>query len=213
MAADPITEPVNKPREQDPIDLLIAFEKASQTPIRAEYFEGMVVVPPQPDFQHGKVIGNLYRQLCAAGFDDLAHLGMGFRTGVDSDGTGECETTSLAIPDFYVLRREPTELDEAYRKAHKGWYPVDLLALVGEVTSSNHETDTGPKYRSYAAAGIPIYVIINRRSGHVHVHSDPDGDVRQPARSHYRTTTTTELGGKVPLPGPYPPLDTAFLLR
>ncbi|MFH8789779.1 hypothetical protein [Streptomyces roseoverticillatus] len=29
-------------------------------------------------------------------------------------------TVSLAIPDFYILRRKPTELDEAYRKAHKG---------------------------------------------------------------------------------------------
>ncbi|MBH1935229.1 Uma2 family endonuclease [Streptomyces sp. AV19] len=206
MAADPITEPVNKPREQDPIDLLIAFEEASEVPIRAEYFEGMAVVPPQPDFDHGDVTGDLYHQLRSAGIR-LAGMGMGFRTGVkDAD-----ETRSLAVPDFYVLRRRPTELDEAYRRAHKGWYSTDLLALVGEVTSSNHETDTGPKYRSYAAAGIPVYVVINREDGHAYVHSEPVSDAEDPRRSHYRTTTTTELGGKLPLPDPYPPLDTSVL--
>ncbi|MCA6094715.1 Uma2 family endonuclease [Streptomyces sp. SCA3-4] len=209
MAADPITEPVNKPHEQDPIDLLIAFEEASETPIRPEYFEGMVVVPPQPDFEHGDVIFDLAFQLRSAGVR-LAGMGMGFRTGVDTDGKDE--TRSLAIPDFYVLRRKPTELDEAYRKVHKGWYPMDLLALVGEVTSSNHETDTGPKYRSYAAAEVPVYVLVNREENRVYVHTNPVANQDEPKKSFYRTTSTATPGEKLPLPDPYPPLDTSALL-
>ncbi|MFI9309850.1 Uma2 family endonuclease [Streptomyces triculaminicus] len=209
MAADPITEPVNKPREQDPIDLLIAFEEASETPIRPEYFEGMVVVPPQPDFEHGDIAVDLAFQLRSAGIR-LAGMGMGFRTGVDTDGKDE--TRSLAIPDFYVLRRKPTELDEAYRKVHKGWYPMDLLALVGEVTSSNHETDTGPKYRSYAAAEVPVYVLVNREENRVYIHTNPVADQGEPKKSFYRTTSTATPGEKLPLPDPYPPLDTSALL-
>lgn len=209
MTADPVTEPVNTPREQDPIDLLIAFEEASEAPIRAEYFEGMPVVAPQPDFDHGHMTGDLYHQLRSAGVG-LAGFGMGFRTGLRKGGRDE--TIALAIPDFYVLRRKPTELDEAYRKAHKGWYPIDLLALAGEVTSSNHETDTGPKYRSHAAAKVPVYVLVNREDGRVYVHSEPAEDSRHPGRSHYRTTTSTELGEKVALPAPYPMLDTSVLL-
>ena len=41
---------------QGPIDLLIAFEKASVAPIRPEYIEGTVIVPPQPDYNHSKGI-------------------------------------------------------------------------------------------------------------------------------------------------------------
>jgi hypothetical protein len=103
-------------------------------------------------------------------------------------------------------------MDEAYRKGHKGWYPIELLALVGEVTSSNHETDTGPKFRSYATAGIPVYVVVHRRDGQVYVHSDPVPDLDDPSRSRYRITATTALGDKVPLPDSYPTLDTSALL-
>jgi hypothetical protein len=204
MAADPITEPVHE--LQDPIDLLIAFEEASDVPIRPEYVEGMAVVPPQPDINHNDFAGELYHQLRVAGIR-MAGFGSGFRTGLFGE-----RTRTLAIPDFYILRRKPTEMDEAYRKAHKGWYPIDLLALAGEVTSTNHETDTGPKYRSYAAAGIPVYVIVHRKDGKVYVHSDPVPDSDNAAKSHYRTTVATELGNKVPLPDPYPALDTSGLL-
>ncbi|MFF4348624.1 hypothetical protein [Streptomyces sp. NPDC001530] len=50
MSAKPIMEPVM--RQQDPIDLLIAIEEASQAPIRPEYIEGMAIVPPQPNDKH-----------------------------------------------------------------------------------------------------------------------------------------------------------------
>ncbi|GAA1191437.1 Uma2 family endonuclease [Streptomyces hebeiensis] len=204
MSADPITEPVADP-EQDPIDLLIAFEEASGTPLRPEYFEGMVVVPPQPDDNHNDTAFRLCCQLSTAGIR-LAGMGNGYRIGLWDD-----RSRSLAIPDFYVQRRRPTEMDEAYRKAHKGWYPVDLLALVGEVTSSNHETDTGPKYRSYASAGVPVYVLVHRQEGRAYAFSDPvPGD--DPATAHYATKVEVELGRRLPLPEPYPSLDTSVLL-
>ncbi|MEV7424940.1 MULTISPECIES: Uma2 family endonuclease [unclassified Streptomyces] len=204
MSADPIMEPVAKP-SQDPIDLLIAIEEASETPIRPEYFEGMVVVPPQPDHSHNHGAFELSFQLRAAGID-LAGIGNGFRTGLRNE-----RTLALTIPDFYVMHRTPTDMDEAYRKAYKGWYPIDLLALVGEVTSSNHETDSGPKYRSYAAAGIPVYVLIHRQEAKAYAFSDPVPESGRDA-AHYATKVEVELGRPLPLPGPYPSLDTAVLL-
>ncbi|MFI0740028.1 Uma2 family endonuclease [Streptomyces sp. NPDC021100] len=135
---------------------------------------------------------------------------MGFRAGLGRNGDGG--TRTLAIPDFYVLKHPPTEPDEAHYKAHRGWYPVGLLALVGEVTSDHRETDTGPKYRSYAAAKVPVYVLVNREDGRVYVHSEPVEDSRHPGRSRYRTTTSTELGEKLALPAPYLVLDTSVLL-
>lgn len=205
MTADPVTEPVTQ-MTQDPADLLIVIEEASEVPIRPECVEGMVLVPPQPDNNHNHGAGELYFQLRLSGIT-LAGLGNGYRS-----ATRAGATHTLCVPDFYVLRREPTELDEAYRKAHKGWYPLDMVALVGEVTSSNHETDTGPKFRSYAAAGVPVYVLVDRNEGMAYAYSDPYSDPDDPTKSRYRTDARTELGGKLTLPAPYPVLDTAPLL-
>lgn len=121
-------------------------------------------------------------------------------------------TRSLLIPDFYVRRRKPAELDEAYRRAHRGWYSIELLAPAGEITSTNHETDTGPKYRGYAAAGVPVHVLVHRQEKKAYAFSDP---VRgeDPARARYATRVEVDLGRLLPLPGPCPALDTAPLLE
>ncbi|MDT0443592.1 Uma2 family endonuclease [Streptomyces johnsoniae] len=150
MSVHPVTQP-GGPQRPDPTDLLIAIEEASQEPIQPEYVEGLILVPPQPDHElkHNAAAFELSSRLRSAGFA-LAGLGNGYRVGL-----GDGRTVALLIPDFYVLRREPTDLDEAYRAARKGWYPIDMLALAGEVTSGNHETDTGPKLRAYATAGVP----------------------------------------------------------
>ncbi|MFI0740027.1 hypothetical protein ACH4PU_18355 [Streptomyces sp. NPDC021100] len=67
MNTDPPAGPADGPRGQDPVDLLIAFEEASEAPIRPEYLEGMVIVPPPPDYGHGKARLELTRQLYSAG--------------------------------------------------------------------------------------------------------------------------------------------------
>ncbi|GAA2336372.1 Uma2 family endonuclease [Streptomyces kunmingensis] len=195
MSTAPILEPVMEP-QQDPIDLLIAIEEASQAPIRPEYIEGAVSVPPQPNDQHNDGAFELSYQFRVAGIR-LVGMNNGYRA-AHKDG----RTMALVIPDFYVRRRRPSDLDESYRRAHKGWYPIDMVALVGEVTSSNHETDTGPKLRTYAAADVPVYVLIDRHAKTATCHSVPvDG--------HYTTRTEVDLGRPLPLPEPYPTLDTA----
>ncbi|MBX7546808.1 Uma2 family endonuclease [Streptomyces sp. NPDC004232] len=204
MSAEPIMEPVMT--QVDPIDLLITFEEASPMPIRPEFVEGSVIVPPQPDFTHSNGAVRLAVHFHTAGID-LAGMGMGFRA-AHNDGS----TMALVIPDFYILRREPTELDESYRKANKGWYPIDMLALVGEVTSTNHETDTGPKLRTCAAAGVPVYVLINRHSQTAHCYTDPILPGDDPTEAYYDTDTKVSLGKPLPLPAPYPTLDTTPFL-
>ncbi|WP_443065691.1 Uma2 family endonuclease [Streptomyces sp. NBC_00557] len=103
-----------------------------------------------------------------------------------TDGTGG--TAALLIPDLYALRHKPGPTDESHNAAHPGWYPADLLALVGEVTSTDHETDTGPKFRTYAAAGIPVHVLIDRHSKSAHCYTDPIPPATTPPR---RTTPPT----------------------
>ncbi|WP_128376649.1 Uma2 family endonuclease [Streptomyces cavernae] len=205
MSAEPITEPVMM--HQDPIDLLIAIEEASLAPIRPEYVEGTVIVPPQPDYNHSKGAVGLTVQFHTAGYE-LAGMGMGFRAS-HHDGS----TMALVIPDFYVLHREPTELDVSYLRAHKGWYPINMIALVGEVTSTNHAMDTGAKLATYAAVGIPAYVLINRdtKTAHCHTHPILPGD--DPTKAYYANDSKVDLGDPLPLPAPYPDLDTAPFLE
>ena len=200
MSAEPFTEPVMT--EQDPIDL-IAIEAASVAPVRPEYVEGTVFVPPQPDFNHSKGAVNLIVQFHTAGFD-LTGTGMGFRA-ADRNGS----TSALVVPDFYVLNREPSDLDVSYCKAHKGWYPINMIALVGEVTSTNHAMDTGAKLAAYAAADIPVHVLINRDTKTAHCYTDPVLPGEDPAKAYYGTESTADLGTPLPLPAPYPTLDTA----
>ncbi|MGW2488780.1 Uma2 family endonuclease [Streptomyces sp. NPDC001606] len=204
MSAEPIMEPVMT--QLDPIDLLIAFEEASPMPIRPEYVEGTVIAPPQPNDHHNHGAGELFYQFRVAGFD-LVGFGNGYRA-AHEDG----RTMALIIPDFYVRRRRATELDESYRKANKGWYPIDMIALVGEVTSTNHETDTGPKLRTYAAVGIPVYVLIDRHSKTAHCYTDPVLPGDDPTEAYYKTDTKVALGDPLPLPAPYPALDTVPFL-
>ncbi|MFK0105137.1 Uma2 family endonuclease [Streptomyces sp. NPDC091217] len=205
MSAEPIMEPVMEPK-QDPIDLLIVIEEASQAPTRPEYVEGMAIVPPQPNDNHNDGAGELYYQFRAAGFR-LAGFNNGYRA-AHKDGS----TMALMVPDLYVRRRRPSELDEAYSRAHKGRYPIDMLALVGEVTSSNHETDTGPKFRTYAAVGIPVYVLVDRHARTAHCYTDPILPGDDPTEAYYDTDVKVDLGDPLPLPTPYPTLDTTPFL-
>jgi hypothetical protein len=205
MSAEPIMELVMP--QVDPIDLLNAFEKAaSPMPIRAEYIEGTGYLPPQPEHQHNAGAVKLIVQFHLAGLD-TAGVNDGFRV-PHPDG----RTMALVVPDFYVCRRNPTELDESYRRANKGWYPIDMIALVGEVTSTNHETDTGPKLRTYAAAGIPVYVLINRHAKTAHCYTDPVLPGDDPTEAYYNTDHKVGLGDPLPLPAPYPTLDTTPFL-
>ncbi|GHD99053.1 Uma2 family endonuclease [Streptomyces alanosinicus] len=205
MSAEPIMEPVMT--QVDPIDLLSAFEEASPMPIRPEYVEGTAIVPPQPNDNHNDGAFKLAVQFFNAGFE-LAGMGNGYRA-ADKDG----KTTALVVPDLYIRRRMPTELDESYRTAHKGWYPIDMIALIGEVTSTNLETDTGPKFRAYAAAGVPVYVLIDRHSKTAHCYTDPVLPGDDPTEAYYATDTKVDLGDPLTLPTPYPTLDTAPFLQ
>ncbi|GAB1335654.1 hypothetical protein ACE1SV_22440 [Streptomyces sp. E-15] len=204
MSAEPILEPVMT--QVDPADLLHAIEEASPMPIRPEYVEGTVIVPPQPDEHHNDGALELAFQFRTAGFR-LVGMGNGYRA-ADKDG----HTLGLLVPDFYVRRRKASELDEKYRRANKGWYPADMIALVGEITSSNHWTDTGPKLRAYAAAGVPVYVLVDRHSRTAHCYTNPVLPDEGPTEAYYTDDTKVALGEPLPLPAPYPVLDTAPFL-
>ncbi|MEU1310030.1 Uma2 family endonuclease [Streptomyces cinnamoneus] len=165
---------------------------------RAEMLDGHLIVSPPQDFAHSTAVLEVAFQLKAAAVPHV-DLGSGYAT---TPGTGP---RTLVLPDVAVMSRKPTASDIAHRTPDAVWYSTGILAMAVEVTSDNHEIDTGPKHRAYAAAGVPVYVIVHRQRGRVFVHTDRAG-------SRYLTTASRKLGDKLPLPAPYPPLDTSALL-
>ncbi|MET7570819.1 Uma2 family endonuclease [Streptomyces sp. NPDC005492] len=77
-----------------------------------------------------------------------------------------------------------------------------IMEPVGEVTSTNHETNTGPKLRTYAAAGVPVYVLINRETKTAHCHTTPVLPGDDPTKAYYDTESKVDLGEPLPPPGP-----------
>lgn len=183
-----------------------AFIAALPSPkgVRVEFIERNYYMTPPADSQHNGWAVNLVVQLHTAGAR-LALIGNGYC----SEPAGVKHVTGAFIPDFEIPRRDPDDADEAYRHSHDGWYPTSMLHLVGEITSpSNARIDREAKYRSYARAGIPIYVLIDRERGLAICHSDP---VDRGEDSHYRVTDPVKLGEVLRLPDGLPSLDTASL--
>ncbi|GAA3927090.1 Uma2 family endonuclease [Actinomadura viridis] len=86
--------------------------------------------------------------------------------------------------------------------AGREWHSKpDGVVMVLEVTSRdrrNHkgaERDRGPKRRGYAAADIPLYLLIDRLDGKATIFSEPRGD-------DYTHSTSVVLGEGLSIPPP-----------
>jgi Uma2 family endonuclease len=87
--------------------------------------------------------------------------------------TGEPE------PDAAVVRGA----EDDYAERHPG---ADDVPLVVEVADTTLARDRGIKLRSYAAAGIPIYWIVDLVGRSVEVYTEPNHDQAHPAYNHVR---------------------------
>ncbi|MEU6479506.1 Uma2 family endonuclease [Streptomyces sp. NPDC047017] len=150
---------------------------------RVEILQGRLTVTPPPDGSHGLSLTKLCRALERAGIDGsgaewVQGVGLWLPTARED----------FAIPDLSVV-------DDDFRDAHvtKNYYAPDVFRLVVEVTSSNWSDDLGPKVECYAQAGIPAYLIADRKHDEVLLHTEPaDGKYPDPERF--------KRGQVVPLP-------------
>jgi Uma2 family endonuclease len=125
-----------------------------------------------------QIIGETVRQIPSAEWWALPDMGVGT--------PGEHRGPQ---PDIVVIPAKSLENDEnPVRK--------ELVQAVFEVTSKTTRSDDyGDKPEVYASMDIPIYVIIDRKCGVVHVFSEPAGP-------RYTTKTTTSFGKPYSLPDP-----------
>ncbi|MFE9972719.1 Uma2 family endonuclease [Streptomyces hirsutus] len=140
---------------------------------RVEILQGRLTATPPPDGSRGLSLTKFCRALERAGIADsgaewIQGVGLWLPT-LPAD---------FAIPDLSVV-------DDDFRDAYvtKNYYAPNVFRLVVEITSSNWSDDLGPKAECYAQAGIPAYLIVDRKHDEILLYTEPaDGKYPDPQR-------------------------------
>ncbi|PJN23399.1 Uma2 family endonuclease [Kitasatospora sp. CB02891] len=161
-------------------DLLEAF-LAMHTPkgFKAELIEGEIVLTPPPDGNHEAVFGRISRQVFRLSDGDITLAG---NKGLNVPG-------GKFIPDMTFA------MEGAFDEQPPWMEPQDLLMVV-EVTSSNPGRDREAKRLGYAAAEIPLYLLVDRQRREVVLYSHPE-------KGDYSGTHIVPAGDPLPLPKPF----------
>ncbi|WP_240137817.1 Uma2 family endonuclease [Streptomyces sp. MUM 178J] len=194
---------VEHPCHDEPATLLeAADELTEQLPgYRVEIIGGILTVTPPPDTAHARAIARLTRPFMMAGLDGgetevFQNVGLWLPGGEED----------FAIPDLVIV---DSDIDD--HLIENNCYDPACFRLVLEVTSSNYQQDLRNKVAAYAEAQIPVYVIVNRKHGRIHVLTEPN-----PAERTYDTHRVHAPGEQITLPesiGAEVKLDVEALLR
>ncbi|WP_425831884.1 Uma2 family endonuclease [Streptomyces fractus] len=151
--------------------------------LRLEFIGGKLGVKGMPDGDHGRIIAWLTRLCIQSDSGWWLYPEQGLR--VETYRNGNARPDGALVPiDGFVGQGE--------------WASTDGVLMVVEVTSADRDTnqrDRVEKPRAYAESEIPVYLLIDRDSCEVKVHSQPDG-VR------YEQLATVPFGKTVTLPDP-----------
>ncbi|MFG2553680.1 Uma2 family endonuclease [Streptomyces sp. NPDC048581] len=140
---------------------------------RAEILRGSLIVSPPLDEQHQGTVFEVGYEIRRAG---AREAGLKVRPGIGLWLT--TGSADYAIPDLAVV-----EADIADALVQKNCYAPRVFRMVLEVTSYNWADDTALKVEVYAEAGIPVYLVADRRHDEVLLYTDPaDGKYPDPAR-------------------------------
>ncbi len=152
---------------------------------RAELIDGEIVVSPPPNGNHERCITRIVRQVLAGSITQMDFSGQKGLIVPAVGGEGR------VIPDITFV---PAKLD-LFLDAPP-WMPASGVAMVVDVTSSSPDHDRNAKRRAYAAARIPLYLLIDRQRGEVTLLGDPVSE-------EYTSSSTVRIGGRVKLPAPF----------
>ncbi|MCX4691413.1 Uma2 family endonuclease [Streptomyces sp. NBC_01408] len=152
---------------------------------KVEIIEGIVTVAPPPVNNHNLIAESVQRRLYTVVPDDWG-IHQTLNVAVPS-------RSGLYIPDLVVVPSEAIPTGENFA-------PAAAAELVVEITSrSNAVNDRVSKLKGYAAAGIPLYLLIDPHatgSPTIHLYGEPsDGK--------YRLLHAGKFGEAVHLPEPF----------
>lgn len=163
-----------------PKSLEAALDELELSPgYKAELIEGEIIVTPPPNREHESVISELTRAIV---------LNTDLRT---AGGLGLVTPNGRFIPDLTVVTKQFMRSAPA-----EHWNDVTGILLVAEVTSWGGARDRGAKAIGYGAAGIPLYLLIDRAAKQTVLFSEPRG-------GRYQSRETFEITAGVPLPAPF----------
>ncbi|MEU0933555.1 Uma2 family endonuclease [Embleya sp. NPDC005971] len=177
--------------EEPTSPLLAEFFALSErlTNDRVEFIDGNINVAPPPDGDHEKIVDQLRLQM------------LGSAIALSASGN-----KGLALPGGDFVVPDATHVARGGLRHAPSWMPPDDVLLVVEVTSSDPTRDRMKKYRVYALAGIPFYLLVDRQNGKVILFSDPERDA-------YAGRNEVAFGKKLALPAPFAlTIDTADLV-
>jgi Uma2 family endonuclease len=150
---------------------------------RLEFLNGKIGVKPMPDGNHGEIVAWLLKRCMQHRPELFLYPEQGLK--VEAYRKGRAKPDGVLAPEEYF--------------AGKGeWSEPSGVLMVVEVTSHDRDADRRDRIEKpdgYAAAGIPVYLLVDRDTDSVTVHCDPEGGV-------YRSLTTRAFGAAVELPDP-----------
>lgn len=151
-----------------------------------------IVMMVSPDFDHAEIREKIAAQLRGAVPDGLR---------VQNDVAFMNAALSERTPDLFVI--DSADMPE-FRDGH--FLSMQGVKLILEVTSrATRSVDLRAKPTEYAASGVPIYLIVDRKTPEVVV-------MHGPCRGKYAHIDSYPVGKDVPLPAPINlTLDMAFL--
>ncbi|MFK0232312.1 Uma2 family endonuclease [Streptomyces vinaceus] len=160
--------------------------------VRVEIIGGQILVSPPADGAHARGLTDLMLPFLTAGLH-----------GVDSQVV---QAIGLWLPDgredYAIPDLSLVDADFEDHLVENNCYDPVSFRLVVEVTSSNYKTDLRTKVTAYANANVPVYVIVDRRHGRLHVLTDPAADEYATHRVHAPgelVTLPDSIGAKVTL--------------
>lgn len=172
-------------------------EIASKAPetVMLEFIDGQIGVKSMPDGDHDTITMWLLRQCIQTRPELDLHPGQGLQVGSCRKGRARVDAALAPVAHF----------------AGQGeWADPDGVLMAVEVTSYDEDTDRRDRFEkpsAYAAAGIPVHLLIDRDACTVVVHSGPDQE-----GARYRDVHTSRFGEKVKVPEPVGiELDTEIL--
>lgn len=129
-----------------------------------EIFDGSLLVSPRADVFHGAVANRLRRAL-----DRQAPPGLL----VGQDIGVSAKRSSYFVPDLFVAR------ESALDRGGAALPPADVLLVVEVVSPSNAGRDFVLERHEYAAAGIPLYWLVEPRKQTLTVLENVGGGYRE----------------------------------
>jgi Uma2 family endonuclease len=158
------------------------FDAAAPEGWRVELVEGDIRVTPPANGEHEEIVAEIVEQVRDHRKEFRSYTGVGLLLPGGPPG-------DKVVPDLVVAPKGTFANEQEYHA------PTDIV-LVGEVTSrSTGDRDRKAKLHSYARAGIPHYLLIDRDANSATLFSKPDGKT-------YSRQVVVALSNKLELPDP-----------